>query len=903
MPNQIDTAPRAWHALPVDDVLSTLGTSASGLDPEEAARRLERFGPNRLPVARRKGALQRLLAQFQNILIYILLAAGVVTALLGEWIDSGVILAVVVINAAIGFIQESRAEQALESIRNLLSLEAAVLRDGKRRVVPAEELVPGDVVVLRQGDKIPADVRMLGTRELRVDESMLTGESVPVTKGPPGVPEETPLAERTSFAYSGTLVAAGEGKGVVVATGEGTEIGKISTLLAEVEPLQTPLLRKIEAFGRTLALVIVGLSALTFLFGFLVRGYTAEDMFMAAVALAVAAIPEGLPAILTITLAIGVQRMAGRKAIIRHLPAVETLGSVTVICSDKTGTLTRNEMTAQVVLTPAGRFGIGGTGYRPEGGFTTGEREVDPTAHADLMEALRAGVACNDAGLVQEGEAWTIEGDPTEGALLVAGRKAGFETGALEREMPRVDAIPFTSEERYMATAHRAEGGQVLYVKGAPERVLGMCRAEWTPDGKPGEERFDVADWGRRADALAAEGQRVLAVARADRERDGQLEPEEVEQGLLLLGLFGLIDPPRPEAIEAVALCQHAGIRVKMITGDHAKTALAIATQMGIGDGDRAMTGAELDRGNPEALTELATTIDVFARVAPEHKLRLVEALQTAGQVVAMTGDGVNDAPALKRADIGVAMGVKGTEAAKEASSMVLADDNFASIEAAVEEGRTVFDNIRKALLFILPTNGGEALVVLGAVMLGRTLPLSPVQILWVNMITAVTLALALAFEPPEPDVMDRPPRNPREPILTRFFIWRILFVSAVIFAGTFGLFIWVRGEGMALDLSRTVALNTIVFFEIFYLFNSRHIIAPALNLEGIFGSRKVLGSVGVVIAAQMLLTYWPPLQRLFGTAAIGTAEWLLILPVAISVLFIVEIEKYVWRRRGMKSG
>jgi magnesium-transporting ATPase (P-type) len=903
MPNSIDTAARAWHALPPEEVLDALGTSTSGLDREDAAQRLERFGPNRLPPATRKSALQRVLAQFQNILIHILLVAAVVTALLGEWIDSGVILAVVILNAAIGFVQESRAEQALESIRNLLSLEAAVVRSGRRRVVPAEELVPGDVVVLRQGDKVPADVRVLGTRELRVDEAMLTGESVPVTKAPAGVPEETPLAERTSFAYSGTLVAAGEGKGVVVATGEATEIGKISTMLAEVEPLQTPLLRKIEAFGRTLASIILGLSALTFLFGFLLRGYTAEDMFMVAVALAVAAIPEGLPAILTITLAIGVQRMAGRKAIIRHLPAVETLGSVTVICSDKTGTLTRNEMTAQTVVTPSGQFRISGAGYEPDGRFTIDDREVDPADHADLLEALRAGVLCNDAGLVQDGRHWRIEGDPTEGALLVAGRKAGLEAEALAREAPRADAIPFTSEQRYMATAHEAADGQVLYVKGAPERVLGMCRGRWTPDGTEDGNGFDVAEWGTRADALAAEGQRVLAVARASRARDGQIESSEVEQDLLFLGLFGLMDPPRPEAIEAIEHCQDAGIRVKMITGDHAKTALAIATQMGIGDGERAMTGAELDRGDLGALTDLAVTIDVFARVAPEHKLRLVEALQGAGQIAAMTGDGVNDAPALKRADIGVAMGIKGTEAAKEASSMVLADDNFASIAAAVEEGRTVYDNIRKALLFILPTNGGEALVVLGAVMLGRTLPLSPVQILWVNMITAVTLALALAFEAPEPDVMNRPPRSPREPILTRFFIWRILFVSLVIFAGTFGLFTWARAEGMALDVARTVALNTIVCFEIFYLFNSRHIVAPVLNREGLFGSRKVLGAVGLVVVAQMLLTYWAPLQRLFGTAALGTAEWLVILPVAVSVLFIVEIEKYVLRRRGMKSG
>ncbi|HXH08308.1 MAG TPA: cation-transporting P-type ATPase [Alphaproteobacteria bacterium] len=891
-----DPAPLPWHSLPVEEVLKRVASRPEGLTPEEVERRLAEYGPNRLRPPSRRGPLLRFLAQFHNVLIYVLLGASFVTALLGHWVDTGVILGVVVISAIMGFIQEGKAEKALEGIRRMLTLHATVLRDGRRRVVPAESLVPGDIVVLQSGDKIPADLRLIHVKNLQTQEAALTGESLAVEKATRPVSEDAVIGDRTCMAYSGTLVAYGQGTGVVVATGDHTELGRISSMLAEVEQLTTPLLRQIAVFGHWLTVAIIAAAAITFAFGILLREYSISEMFLAAISLAVAAIPEGLPAIMTITLAIGVQRMAHRHAIIRRLPAVETLGSVTVICSDKTGTLTRNEQTVQTVATAQHLFEVSGSGYDPKGEFNRSGETVTPANHPDLFEALRAAVLCNDAILQQVDGEWRLDGDPIEGALLVAGLKAGLDPDVEKQALPRIDLIPFASEQRFMATLHRDYAGRgVIYLKGAPERVLEMCRYQlYGGESQP----LDLDNWHKCTEDMAAQGQRVLAVAfKATSGEHRELNLGDVEGDLTLLGLFGLIDPPRPEAIAAIARCQSAGIRIKMITGDHALTARAIGKQLGLIDNGGVTTGRALDDLDEDELRHVAMETHIFARTSPEHKLRLVQALQANGQVVAMTGDGVNDAPALRRADVGVAMGIKGTEVSKEAAEIVLADDNFASIAHAVEEGRTVYDNLRKALLFILPTNGGETLTLIAAILLGRTLPITPVQILWVNMITAVTLALALAFEPSEGDVMRRPPRAPKAPLLSPLLLWRIGFVSCIIVAGTFGLFLWERLQGADIEIARTVAVNTLVMFEVFYLLNARYFLAPAYTREGLSGNRYALLAIALVIVFQVLFTHMGFMQQLFGTSPIDAAAWGRVLVTAASVFALVELEKFLLRR------
>jgi magnesium-transporting ATPase (P-type) len=888
-------ARKDWHARTGDEVRRHFEVPDGGLSAREAQERLGKYGPNRLPPPRRRGPFLRFLAHVHDVLIYVLLGAAVVTALLGHWLDFGVILGVVVINALIGFVQEGKAEKALDSIRAMLSLRAFVERDGKRLEIPAEELVPGDLVHVQAGDKVPADLRLVAVKDLRVDEAILTGESEPVGKSTDAAHPGAAVGDRFGMAYSGTVVTYGRGTGVVVATGAATEIGRISEMLATVETLTTPLLRKMAAFARWLTVGILALAGGTFAFGYFGRDYTAVDMFLAAVGLVVAAIPEGLPAIITITLAIGVQRMARRNAIIRRLPAVETLGAVTVICSDKTGTLTRNEMMVQSVVHAGGRFEVEGKGYDPHGAMTQDGRTVDEDEDPLLVELGRAALLCNDADLVERDGRWHVQGDPTEGALLTLGRKLGLDPKTENDTRPRTDVIPFESEHRFMATLHHDhEGRAFVYLKGAPERVLEMCRLQRTPAG---DAALDRGFWEQAAGELADRGERVLALALMPAPGDRRdLTFGDVEQGGTLLGLAGITDPPRPEAVEAVAACRSAGIRVKMITGDHARTALAIGSRMGIGDGKRVVAGPDLEGAPEDQLRRWVREVDVFARSSPEHKLRLVEALQAEGEVAAMTGDGVNDAPALKRADVGVAMGIKGTEVSKEAAEMVLADDNFASIAHAVEEGRTVYDNIRKAITFILPTNGGEALVLLAAIALGRTLPITPVQILWINMITAVTLALSLAFEPPEADVMERPPRAPREPILSFFLGWRVFYVSLILLAGTFGLFLYERGAGAEIERARTVAVNTLVMFEAFYLLNCRYLHRSVLSREGLLGNRLVLGAIAVVIAFQLLFTYAPPMQTLFATAPLDAAAWLRVVLVASTVFVLVEAEKILFR-------
>ena len=893
---QADTT--AWHALPAEECVQRLDTSSHGLSAEAAAERLAAHGPNRLPPPARRSALLRFLLQFHNVLIYVLLAAGVVTALLGHWVDSGVIFGVVVINAFVGFVQEGKAEQAMDAIRHMLSPHASVLRDGQLREIPAEELVPGDVVQLAAGDKVPADVRLLRVRELNIDEAALTGESVPVEKSTAAVAGDADLGDRNSMAYSGTLVTAGQGLGLVVTTGAATEMGRISAMLAEVETLTTPLLQQIAGFGRLLTLMILLLSAATFAWGIWVQEHAPADMFLAAVALAVAAVPEGLPAVITITLAIGVRRMAGRNVIIRRLPAVETLGSVSVICSDKTGTLTRNEMTVQSVVTGTGAFEVSGTGYTPHGLFSRDDEDVEPRDDAGLMELLRAALLCNDAALEERDGQWFAHGDPMEAALVALARKAGLASEHEKAEYPRVDVLPFDARHRFMATLHHDHAGHAfVYLKGAPERVLEMCSRQRAA----GEDRpLDPDAWQARGEALAARGRRVLALAFRDLPAGASdLRFDNVDGGLTLLGLVGLIDPPREEAIRAVASCRSAGIAVKMITGDHAVTAAAIGGELGIGDGRAALTGREIEALDDEALRERAADTEVFARASPEHKLRLVTALQTGHRVIAMTGDGVNDAPALKRADVGVAMGVKGTEAAKEAAEMVLADDNFASIVAGVEEGRTVYDNIRKAILFILPTNGAQAMVVVIAVLLGQTLPMTPVQILWVNMVTAVTLALALAFEPTESGVMQRPPRRADEALLSGYLMWRLALVSLLLVGMSYGLFLWEQAQGASLEAARTVAVNALVAGEIAYLFNSRYLRASCWSMTALLGSRYVLIAAALVALFQVLFTYAGFMQRLFDTVALGADPWVRIVLLALAVFVLVEIEKTWMRRNG----
>ncbi len=885
----------AWHALAAEQVLRELNTAPSGLSEAETARRLVIHGPNRLRPPQRRGPVIRFLLQFHNVLIYVLLASAAITAALGHAVDTGVILGVTIINAIVGFVQEGKAESALAAIRKMLSLHALALRDGQRREIAAEALVPGDWVLLQSGDKVPADLRLIDIKNLRLQEAVLTGEAEAVEKAVAPVPTDAAIGDRTNMTYSGTLVSYGQGVGVVVATGEHTEIGRISTLLEQVEEIATPLLRQMAQFGRWLSAAIVLASGATFAAGVFWRGLSPDDMFMAAVALAVAAIPEGLPAIMTIILAIGVQRMAGRNAIVRRLPAVETLGAVTVICSDKTGTLTRNEMTVQEVVTTTQVFAVSGAGYTPTGGFSVDGAPIAPEKVAELQAIARAARLCNDAVLREQDGEWRMEGDPTEGALLTLASKAGLDLIAEQERFHRVDSIPFESEHRFMATLHHDHHGHgVIYAKGAPERVRAMCANEQGPDG-PQPLRLDY--WRRRVEELAAAGQRVLAVAsRPVAHTHGELTFADVETGLTLLGLLGISDPPREEAIRAVRQTQQAGIRVKMITGDHGATARAIAAQVGIGDGHKVLTGPELEALDDEALRAVVMDNDVYARASPEHKLRLVAALQANNQVVAMTGDGVNDAPALKRADIGVAMGLSGTEAAKEAAAMVLADDNFASIAHAVEEGRTVYDNLRKALLFILPTNGAQALVVVAAILLGVALPITPVQILWVNMVTAVTLSLALAFEPAEANAMQRPPRDPGEPLLSGIMLWRIGAVSVLLVIAPLGLFLWEAANGRPTDEARTLAVNALVMGEIFYLFNSRYIHASVLSWEGLLGSRPVLATIGLMLLLQLAFTYLPPMQQLMGTTAITAADWGIVTLAGLALLLLVELEKAVWR-------
>jgi magnesium-transporting ATPase (P-type) len=884
-----------WHALAVDEVLKRLTTSTeNGLAVGEASTRLQKYGPNRLPAGKKRGALVRFISQFNNILVYVLLGAGFTKMMLGLWIDASIILGVVILNALLGFIQEGKAEKALDSIRNMLSAEARTLRGGEARMIPAEQLVPGDIVLLESGDKVPADLRLADMKNLRTEEAALTGESVPADKTIDPVPEKATVGDRESMAFSGTMVVSGRATGVVVETGSETELGRINQLLAGVSALETPLLRQIKKFGYAITAVIGVVSVLLFSYGRWVIGMDFVAIFQAVVGIAVSVIPEGLPAIITITLAIGVQRMAQRNAIIRRLPAVETLGSVSRICSDKTGTLTLMEMMVVSAVTAESQYQITGNGYAPEGEVKQSGKPAGKDSVVGLLG--RVSMLCNDAELFQQEGVWKVEGDPTEGALYPFATKLGMDRQAEQTAYPRIDAIPFESEHRFMATLHKDAGGkEMLLVKGAPEVILEACDRQQTGDGNA---LLNLDHFMKASDQLAAQGERVLALAWLENPdlKAGTLAPADLPNNLVLLGLVGLLDPPRKEAIEAVTECHGGGIRVTMITGDHKITAAAIAKMLGIGDGRTAVTGTEIEEMNEAALQETVQNVDVFARASPEHKLRLVKAIQANKQIVAMTGDGVNDAPALKKAEIGVAMGIKGTEVTKEAAGMILADDNFASITAAVKEGRTVYNNIEKAILFMLPTNVAQALVIAVAILFGFTMPITAPQVLWVNMVTSVALGLVISFEPHELDVMLRPPRAVDRPIVTGFGIWRVVFVGLALLTYTLCAFFWMKSQGASDQLARTVAVNAITIGQIFYLLNSRYLLDSSLSLKAHLGNKYLPLGIGAVIILQLLFTYAPPLQALFDNEAVPLRIWPWLFVGGLVFFLVVEMEKMMIR-------
>lgn len=878
---------KKWHTYSEEEIINYWDTDEKdGLSREEASERLKKYGPNELPEAEIESPFIKFIRHFHDILIYILLVAAVVTGVLGHYIDTIVILLVAVINAVIGYMQENKAEKALQGIRNMLSLEAVAVRDGERQNVAASELVPGDIVLLSAGDKVPADLRLVESSNLASEEAALTGESTSSEKNTSALPEDTVLGDQENMVFSGTAVTSGSAKGIVTAVGEQTEIGKINRSISEVEELKTPLMKQTDRFGKTVAAVILGSSFFIFLFGYFIRDYAVGELLMSIIGLAVAAIPEGLPAIISIILALGVQNMARRKAIVRNLPSVETLGAVTVICSDKTGTLTKNEMTVTSILTKEHRYSVTGTGYEPSGDIRLGDKVADAEKQTDLYDFLTAMTTCNDASLAQQPDgSWVMNGEPTEGCLLTAAEKAGTKIPHYES----VQKIPFDSEYKYMAVLADTPEGRRIFVKGAPDRLFDMARAS--------DSDFDEQAWEQLMKERTSQGERVLAAGmiEADASKD-TLDHEDLTQGFTLLGLTGIVDPPREEAISAVRECASAGIRVKMITGDHKDTAAAIGSQLGIGDGVKGLEGREIDEMSDEELDKAILEYDIFARTSPDNKLRIVKALQDNDQIAAMTGDGVNDAPALKRADIGVAMGIKGTEVAKESAQMILVDDNFETIVGAVEEGRRVYANLKKTILYILPTNGGQALLITIAILLGTAMPLSPLQILWVNMVIAVTVSLALAFEPLEEGAMKENPRPAQTPLLTPYYIFRVVFVSILIAGTSFAVYLYMLQSGVQEEMLQSIVLQTIVILQMFHLFNCRNEKGFAFNKN--FLKNKVAFIVSaVLIILQMFILYVPFMNTAFDTVPIGLEFWLIPAIMGIFLFLIIEIEKTITRK------
>ncbi|MAP21165.1 MAG: carbonate dehydratase [Alteromonadaceae bacterium] len=884
----------SYHAQSGDEVLQALSSRSSGLTDDEVSARLQKYGPNKLPQAPQPGTFTRFIKQFANLLVIVLIVAGVLTALLQHWIDTFVIFGVVIVNAIIGVIQEGKAEKAMDSIRNMLALKAAVIRNGKRRTLEGDNLVPGDIVLLEAGDKVPADLRLLRSHGLAIQESLLTGESLPVEKHTKAVSEDAGLGDRECLAFSGTSVTAGQGMGVVIATGATTEIGRIGGLLSEVQKLTTPLVEQMDVLAKWITGIILAIAVVLLLVGTWILEQPFTELFLAVVGLSVAAIPEGLPAVLTITLAVGVQSMAKRNAIVRVLPAIETLGSVSVICSDKTGTFTRNEMMVVSAVTQDAHFEVDGEGYAPVGDILLDGEPTAPQQHPVLRDMARLSALCNDAEIHSKSGQWGIEGDPMEAALLsFAGKVTMPDGGDFRHDWPRTDVLPFDSARQFMATLnHNHNGSGLVLVKGAPEVILKRCGSVLSGDGSHSDLVPEA--WLDKAEALARQGQRVLALAGKQVSAEHTvLAAQDVDNGLCLLGLVGLIDPPRQEAIEAVKTCRAARIQVKMITGDHAVTAQAIGKQLGLAHGS-VLTGTQLDALSDDELKQAVQTTDIFARTTPEHKLRLVMALQSLGLTVSMTGDGVNDAPSLKRADAGVAMGLKGSEAAKEAAEVVLADDNFASIAAAVEQGRTVYANIKKVVSWTLPTNAGEALTIIVAMLAGLPYPITPVQILWVNMITAVTLGMALAFEPTDKDTMKKPPRPRGQALIQPALVWQIMLVGSLFFLAVFSIYQYAIEAGHEVEYARTQAMNMLVGLEIFYLFFIRTMHRRSISLSGIRGTRVVWSAVGFVVIAQLAICYIPVLQTVFGTRAPDITDNLLIVLTGIVMLIVLEMEKVI---------
>jgi len=902
-----------WHAQDIQAVMKAHSASDKGLTSEQARERRALHGANVYEQEQSASFLKRLLAQIHNLLIYVLLVAALITWLIDHKVDSIVIMAVVIINISIGLYQEGKAEKSLQAIRQMLAPKAQVLRDGKLQTLPAQDLVPGDIVSVASGDNLPADLRWLKVVNLQVDESALTGESVAVTKTTDLVDEHASIGDRTNLGFAGTLVTHGQGRAVVVATAMQTEMGRIGRLLKQVQAIETPLVQNMAQFSRWLTFTILVFAILLLGYGIWLIKLPASEAFMAVVGLAVAAIPEGLPAILTITLAIGVQRMAKRHAVIRRLPAVETLGAVTVICSDKTGTLTRNEMTAQGVTFADQSISVSGSGYAPIGDIsdasgaaitaqmTSSDEQLDLSHANPLQWAAMVSGLCNDAALSEDSDGtWQLSGDPTEGALLTLAMKLGLNLPELHQRYQRLCSVPFESEHRYMVTGHQATSGQAndgfILIKGAPEKLLSLATTELGVDGS--SQPVHHEHWSQAIGEHADAGRRVLGLA--IKTGIAGLEQNNIHEHvneLVFIGVVGIMDPPRDEAIESIGLCKKAGIRVKMITGDHVGTALAIAKELGIGDGQHALVGHELETLSDQALEAAMAETDVFARASPEHKIRIVRALQAQGNVVAMTGDGVNDAPALKQADIGIAMGKKGTEAAKQASEIVLVDDNFSSIVNAVEEGRTVYDNLKKTIAFLLPINGGESMAIGAAILIGASLPITPLQILWINMVSSVCLAMVLAFEAPEADIMNRVPRNRDEPLLSRFLIWRILFVSSLFLTGIFGVYHWTLSQGGSIEMARTMAVNALVSMEVFYLFSVRYLKSRSFTWVGLQGTPRVLISVGLVIVLQLTMTYWSVFQEIFDTRPLSMSQLGLVVVVGMLVLLVLELEKLLLKR------
>ena len=882
----------SWHAMTAEQALHELGTSGEGLHPEKAAARLVRYGPNTLPEAERLSPALTALRQLRSPLIYILLIAGVISFTLGEITDGAVILAIVVFNVVIGFVQEYRAERALEALKQLTAPTATVIRGGQEMEIATEQIVPGDLILVAAGDHVPADARLIHATYLKVDESALTGESVPVDKTADPLPAETALVERSNMTYSGTAVVAGRGLAVVVATGSNTVTGHIARDVGAISEAQTHIQRKLAEIGHLLGIVAVFLAILLTAIG-LIRGFDFETLFFLAVAVTVSFIPEGLPAIVTIVLAVGVQRMARRNAIIRRLPAVEALGSTTVICTDKTGTLTRNEMTVQVCCTAEASHRFTGEGYAPVGEILTNDHAVNLDDHPALRLLLTVGALCNDSALVEREGQWLVKGDPTEGALIVAAAKAGIMKPVLDEEFPRVDEIPFDPEKRYMATLNQPrEGPPILCVKGAPEEILALCNLVRDRDqNQPiSDERRSL--FHQTAASMAGEAYRVLAAACKETEPGkSRIAEQDIGMGLVFLGLFGMIDPPRPEAIEAVARAKEAGIRVIMVTGDNPATAEAIAGIVGILDDGEVVSGPEIERMSDDELARRIQRISVLARVEPQQKHRIVKALKQNGELVAMTGDGVNDAPALKFADVGIAMGIAGTNVAKESAHMVLADDNFATIIAAVEEGRTIFANIRKVVQYLLATNTGEILTYIVAIAAGLPPPLLPVQILWVNLVTDGFATAPLAVEPKEGDILREPPRDPKEPVLTSRAIGRIAVTATVMAVATLSLFHSQLSQGVSIDKARTMAFAALALLQLFNAFNARSAVRSVFKLRFLSNPYVVIG-VFVSLLLQVLITQWPFLQPAFHTVSLSQAEWGLVIVLSSAILVIEELRK-----------